>query len=124
MIVNKDVKRAAERRAKLPKWARDEMDRLERELTEARRVAAQARGEKVTRVQVCPRTHSNEDRADYYAPDHADVRFMLGDDWQDHIDVQIDDHPRYGPSILVRGGHTGINVRPASGNVVFITLEK
>jgi len=111
-----------ERLQRLPKWAQQELALLQQRLAEATAELRRVAGAEPTRVQVDPdRLHGND--TGYNAKDDAIVRFRLGDDWQDYLDVNIEKHPTRGRRIIVRGGRLGISVNPESGNVVNIELR-
>ena len=89
-------------------------------LREAEAKLEQVRGDKPTIVIVNPK----EGGADFYADDRANVRFQLGEDWVDHIDVRIEQGRNGDRVLLVHGGLTGIEITPQSGNVVTVRLRK
>jgi len=110
-----------ERITKLPKWAHEHIKSLMRQLAAAEQVAEQARNEGQTRVQVNPKGFTAA--ADYNAPDYSEVRFQMGDHWDEHLDVRIEKW-HDGDVLQIRGGTTGIEVRPHAGNVVHIKLRR
>jgi hypothetical protein len=105
---------------RLPKWARDHINLLTMRLAEANDVLARQRGGQRSRVLVEPNGYNSA--PEYYARDTATVRFMLGDDWTDHIDLHMikDNNGKRG--VLVRGGNTRLMVHPVSSNHVDIYL--
>jgi len=116
---NQRMRPMAERMASLPKWARDLIASQERRNNELEASLATHRGEK-SRVRVDPR--GSDSKPEYYARDEAQVSFLLGDDWQDFLDVKIQKRLDGSRELCIRGGHC-IAVRPESGNVVTITVE-
>ena len=108
-----------ERITKLPKWANDHIRNLMLKVEELQASLATHRGEK-TRVRVDPR--GSDDKPEYYARDAAQVSFLLGDDWQDFVDVRIEDQPDGSRQLRICGGRY-INVQPGAANTCNIELR-
>lgn len=115
-----EIEATPERVAKLPRWVQWHIEDLVRRNRDLEISLATHRG-KESRVRVDPR--GSDSKPEYYARDLAQVSFLLGDDWQDFLDVRIETQPDGGRVLCVRGGYC-IDVRPESGNVVTIKLRK
>lgn len=110
---------------RLPKWARDHINLLTMRLAGANDVIDRQRGDKKTRVQVDPHSgliNNTERGPRLYLHDTDTVRFMLGDDWTDHIDLHMIKDYNGKRGVLVRGGNTRLMVHPVSSNHVDIYL--
>jgi hypothetical protein len=105
--------------ARLPKWAREHIRVQAMRLREACDALLRQRGETPSRVQVEP--HGAAGGPELYLKDTATVRFQLGDNWQDHIDVHIDRHLHRGHQLMIRACNM-LLLHPVSGNHVDITL--
>lgn len=108
---------------KLPKWAQDHITALNRDLAEARLIAAKASRQGPTAVAV---GHGYDqtvgDTADYWADDHTRVRFALGNPggrWmlRNYIDVRILDW-----KVKVYGSDS-LDIMPQASNVVDIGVR-
>ena len=104
-----------EREAKLPKWAQERLtkERVLRDRAEA--------SVKVLFTYTKTNTYweeSNDKR--HPLPNNASIRFQLGPDMFDYIEVRIDEKEKalyiYGPG--------RINIRPEASNAVWISLAR
>lgn len=108
---------------RLPKWARDRITRLEREVEDARREREEAR------LATDPAKSSALLDAWADVPiglgKDARVRFVLGpDDGRQWADVHVlRDYTTDGLAIEIMGGD-GLTVRPQSSNVVVVGLTR
>lgn len=91
---------------KLPRWVRDKIFVLEKEVNGLRHDLAAATGETETRVEVEPYA-TMLSRPRRFLPDRATVRFYLPGGW---LDVRLD-----GDAILVTGSER-VRVLPAASN--------
>ena len=109
-------------KAKLPKWARQYIENLHRDLETALGVAEKARRPGPTKVGVGHRYgHRAGDpaTADYWADDDARVRFLVGpDELHDYVEVL-----RVPGGIQVHAGGA-LFVKPQVTNVLEVLVER
>lgn len=96
-----------ERRAKLPKWAQHELERLERDLAYAKKRLAD--GPEDSRVFADP--YSDPPRP---LGRDTSIDFKLGEGWGQRINVRIEDD-----GIKIMGGNR-LSIIPKASNVVHI----
>lgn len=99
------------RRERLPKWAKQELTRLERDLAYAKERLAE--GDEDSRVFADP--YSDTPRP---LGHDTSIEFVLGPKWGDKINVRIDGH-----GIKVAGGNR-LAVIPNASNVVYIETRE
>ena len=119
MSVNED-----ERMARLPRWARDKLNRMEADLAGLRNdmdtIVGKHDGARVFldyRLGDSLSGHSP-------MPDHTQVTFRLGDDKMRSADItvkMIEDS--YGNRQLEVHGGDGLNIMPVASNVALVTLR-
>lgn len=100
-----------DRRQRLPKWAQQELQRLERDLAYAK--ARLAQGPEDSRVIADP--YSDPPRP---LGSDTSIDFRFGDGWSDRINVRIDDG-----GIRVMGG-SRLVVTPEASNVIRIETRE
>lgn len=98
---------------RLPRWARDEIQRLRSDLEDSNKRLRAAFGETPTKVEVDPHRHMDGDDRRVFLPDYTLVRFTI------KSGETIDVHLRDG-LLEVRGSGTRISVLPRAANVVQI----
>lgn len=105
--------------AKLPQWAQRHIHFLEREILEARaHVEEIQRGPADTDTLVDAYTeHPTR------LPRSARVRFLLGDEYGDYIDVHTTER-RPGQRVIELHGGTLLIIRPLSGNLASVELDQ
>lgn len=105
--------------AKLPKWAQRHIEHLERQL-----IAAEQRIEEGQRG-----SDDTDTIVDAYGdhpfrlPKHARVRFILGPDYGDHIEVHTTERRRGQRVVELHGGGMLV-IRPLSGNLASAELDQ
>lgn len=102
--------------AKLPKWARDEIAHLARQLADANaKIAALTTGE--------PSLVSWSDglKADHPLPEYATVRFKIHDGYDGDLTAHIT--KRHQQTVLAINGGRAIHVYPGASNAIYITPE-
>lgn len=117
--------------SKLPKWARDRIENLERDLrvSEERcrrlfdREPEPVSGRVVVESFYGHNPGSNGEH-DQPLPDHSTIRFHVGDmqRWNNYIDVRME-RTEDGLAVQVRG-HDRIAITPHSSNVAIVKLDK
>lgn len=100
---------------KLPKWARDRISRLERQVETLQETLAHRNGEASSgRIILNP----YDDDARLVFPDHTNVRFAMSDKgWRDYFEVRLK-----GDCIEVACGGPMI-IKPHVTNVISLTPE-
>lgn len=112
----------AEREARLPKWARDALADLRRDLSRAQREAREAR------LSTDPEGSSAVLHPYAEVPvglgPEAMVRFILGpkgsEEW---VDVRVEKDPRGRRRLLIRGGTTA-TISPRASNSFYVDVER
>ena len=111
--------------AKQPKWVRDSMNSLKREVERLKRELdiekGNAKGSGVIRL-IDYGTHELGDNEGSVLPDRSIIRFTTGDNFS--IDVSLREHFRGDGMVLNVGGHDSIVVSPLSSNLVQIQRGK
>lgn len=110
---------ADERVAKLPRWAQQHIEILERDLAEAeKRIEAAQRGPEDT--DTIARIHADHP---LHLPAGTTVRFQLGAGYGEYIDCRIEER-RGGQKCLEIHGGEMLLLRPMSGNLANATVER
>lgn len=113
-----DAQRADDREARLPKWARDKLAHLRRELATAERYTRELRGD-IPETDTCAEV-GNVRR--FPLPKGADVRFTLAKPhpamWRSEIRVRVESDGR-----LYLNADQTVYVVPASSNALHIELR-
>jgi hypothetical protein len=111
---------------KLPKWARQHIENLDRKIKERDDRLAIDRGD-VTRVRV--NDHSCISEPEFYLPEDSKVTFLLGEPGDPHyeyrngIDVQIIESDEGDRAVQVRGAEA-IDVLPQVSNSVIVKMRE
>lgn len=108
--------------AKLPVWARDHIENLERRLRETNALYVAVRDMNFAgsgRVQI--NCLPGSDRA-INLRDHETVRFNTGDRWDHYVECSLHIDRFDGPGVVIRGG-TGIEVMPRVTNSIFVRIS-
>jgi hypothetical protein len=110
------------REDKLPKWAQDQLATLRRKVTDAERRAEEAR------------LASGPEDSDTFLHPHDEipvrlgrgepVRFQLGENYFDYLDVRIKRDRRDGPYLELMSGGGVLALRPQVSNVVRVRVDE
>lgn len=113
----------AQQIAKLPKWARQEIERLESNIEHLEGQLRKADGTEPTRARIYT---LDEDQPRYF-DDRYGAIFQLGADPRPEIRTEVRvkvDTDFTGKRALEIRGADMLNVMPASSNVIFVTLAR
>lgn len=102
--------------SKLPRWARDEIQKLRADFANSEDKVRKLTGEEPSRVQVDPYAIHMSGTVRYLR-DHDTVRFYLGDDRRHYIDVRFEERNN---TIKLQGSRGPLAVYPQSSNVAAV----
>lgn len=105
---------------KLPKWAQQIIERLERKVNELKReLDVRTKQQPVSHIEIDPTWQTEYP---HYIRDEARIRFTLSADGHDYVEVSLqkDEH---GPVVYLYGSRC-IQLMPRSGNTAYLRVEE